>query len=192
MQRTEIREVEEPFGEGQTGSSAMPHKKNPELSERVCGLARLIRGYSITAMENVALWHERDISHSSAERLILPDSSMALDYILSLFTEVISGLRIHTDRMMANIEITNGLIFSQRVLLALIEAGLQRERAYEIIQNCSMQSWEDGSDFRQLILSEKDVVNSLDKYIIESIFDYKYYTRHVDASFARLGIEKGY
>jgi adenylosuccinate lyase len=192
LQRTEIREVEEPFGEGQTGSSAMPHKKNPELSERVCGLARLIRGYSITAMENVALWHERDISHSSAERLILPDSSMALDYILSLFTEVISGLRIHTDRMMANIEITNGLIFSQRVLLALIEAGLQRERAYEIIQNCSMQSWEDGSDFRQLILSEKDVVNSLDKYIIESIFDYKYYTRHVDASFARLGIEKGY
>jgi len=189
LQRTEVREVEEPFGEGQTGSSAMPHKKNPELSERVCGLARLIRGHSVTAMENVALWHERDISHSSAERLILPDSCMALDYILDLFTGVMSGLRVHPDRMMKNVELTNGLVFSQRVLLALIESGLRRERAYEIIQNCAMESWDNGSDFRKLIFDENDVMESLDKSVRDSIFDYNYYTKHVDETFARLGIE---
>ncbi|MBF8267422.1 MAG: adenylosuccinate lyase, partial [Dehalococcoidia bacterium] len=144
LQRTEVREVEEPFGEGQTGSSAMPHKKNPELSERVCGLARLIRGYAVTAMENVALWHERDISHSSAERLILPDSCAALDYILDLFTGVMAGLKVYPKRMMANIEMTRGLVFSQRVLLALVERGLSRERAYQIVQRCAMRSWEDG------------------------------------------------
>lgn len=189
LQRTEVREVEEPFGEGQTGSSAMPHKKNPELSERVCGLARLIRGYSLTAMENVALWHERDISHSSAERLILPDSCMALDYILDLFTGVMSGLRVHPDRMLKNVELTNGLVFSQRVLLRLIESGLRRERAYEIIQKCAMESWDNGSDFRELIFSETDVLESLDKSVIASIFDYNYYTKHVDETFTRLGIE---
>ena len=189
LQRTEVREVEEPFGEGQTGSSAMPHKKNPELSERVCGLARLIRGYSLTAMENVALWHERDISHSSAERLILPDSCMALDYILDLFTGVMSGLTVHTDRMLKNVELTNGLVFSQRVLLRLIESGLRRERAYEIIQKCAMESWDNGSDFRELIFSETDVLESLDKSVIASIFDYNYYTKHVDETFTRLGIE---
>ena len=128
LQRTEVREAEEPFGEGQTGSSAMPHKRNPELSERVCGLARLIRGHAVTALENVALWHERDISHSSAERLILPDSCMALDYIMSIFTGVINGLRVYPDRMKQNIEMTRGLVFSQRVMLALVESGLSRER----------------------------------------------------------------
>ena len=143
LQKTEVREAEEPFGEGQTGSSAMPHKRNPELSERVCGLARLIRGHAVTALENVALWHERDISHSSAERLILPDSCMALDYIMDIFTGVINGLRVYPDRMKQNIEMTRGLVFSQRVMLALVESGLSREKAYEITQRCAMRSWEE-------------------------------------------------
>jgi adenylosuccinate lyase len=189
LQRTEVGEVYEPFGEGQTGSSAMPHKKNPELSERVCGLARLIRGHSVTAMENVALWHERDISHSSAERLILPDSSMALDYILDIFTGVIAGLKVYPKRMMANIELTRGLVFSQRVLLALVEKGLSRERAYEIVQRCAMRSWEEALDFRQLLQEEPDVMECLPGEALNSLFDYKYYTRHADHSFKRLGLK---
>ena len=189
LQRTEVREVEEPFGEGQTGSSAMPHKKNPELSERVCGLARLIRGYAVTAMENVALWHERDISHSSAERLILPDSCAALDYILDLFTGVMAGLKVYPKRMMANIEMTRGLVFSQRVLLALVERGLSRERAYQIVQRCAMRSWEDGADFCQLLREEPEVAERLPGEALESLFDYGYYMRYVDHSFKRLGLE---
>ncbi|MBI2855530.1 MAG: adenylosuccinate lyase [Chloroflexi bacterium] len=189
LQRTEVREVEEPFGEGQTGSSAMPHKKNPELSERVCGLARLIRGHAVTAMENVALWHERDISHSSAERLILPDSCAALDYILDLFTGVMAGLKVFPKRMMANIEMTRGLVFSQRVLLALVERGLSRERAYQIVQGCAMRSWENGADFRQLLREEPEVAERLPGEALDSLFDYGYYTRYVDESFKRLGLE---
>jgi adenylosuccinate lyase len=188
LQRTEVREVEEPFGEGQTGSSAMPHKKNPELSERVCGLARLIRGHSVTALENVALWHERDISHSSAERIILPDSCMALDYILDLFTGVIEGLRVYPERMRQNIEMTKGLVFSQRVLLALLEHGLSRERSYEIVQRCAMRSWEDAADFRQLLREEPEVTERLPGEALESIFDYNYYMRYVEDSFKRLGL----
>ena len=134
LQRTEIRELEEPFSEGQTGSSSMPHKRNPELAERICGLARLIRGNANTALENVALWGERDISHSSAERIIIPDSCLALDYILSIFSRIIEGLRIFPERMLENIESSRGLIFSQRVLLALVEKGLAREEAYKIVQ----------------------------------------------------------
>ena len=129
-----MREVEEPFHAGQTGSSAMPHKRNPELSERICGLARLIRGHSVTALENVALWHERDISHSSAERIILPDATMALDYILDIATYVIGGMRVYPETMFANVEKTKGLVFSQRVMLALIDKGLSREEAYNITQ----------------------------------------------------------
>jgi len=189
LQRTEVREVEEPFGQGQTGSSAMPHKKNPELSERVCGLARLIRGHSVTALENVALWHERDISHSSAERLILPDSCMALDYIMDLFTGVMEGLRVHTDRMWQNIEMTKGLVFSQRVLIALLENGLSRERAYEIVQRCAMRSWEEAADFRQLLREEPEIAERLPGEALESIFDYNYYMRYVEDSFMRLGLE---
>ena len=166
----------------------MPHKKNPELSERVCGLARLIRGHSVTALENVALWHERDISHSSAERLILPDSCMALDYILHIFTGVISGLRIYPDRMLQNIEMTNGLVFSQKVLIALLGSGLSRERSYEIVQNCAMKSWDDGSDFRQLLREEPDVRSHINEAALESIFDYKDYMRYLDNSFDRLGL----
>ena len=153
LQRTEVREVEEPFGEGQTGSSAMPHKRNPELTERVCGLSRLIRGYSLTSMENVALWHERDISHSSAERLILPDSCLALDYILDLFRYVADGMRVYPQRMWHNLESTRGLVFSQRVLLALVEKGLSRDTAYQIVKDNSMRCWEEELDFRELIKS---------------------------------------
>ncbi len=190
LQKTEVREAEEPFGEGQTGSSAMPHKRNPELSERVCGLARLIRGHAVTALENVALWHERDISHSSAERLILPDSCMALDYILDIFTGVMRGLRVYPDRMKQNIEMTRGLVFSQRVMLALVESGLSRERAYEITQRCAMRSWEESLDFRQLLRDEPDVTERLPGESLESIFDYNYYMRFVETSFMRLNIEE--
>lgn len=189
LQRTEVREVEEPFGQGQTGSSAMPHKKNPELSERVCGLARLIRGHSVTALENVALWHERDISHSSAERIILPDSCMALDYILDLFTGVMEGLRVYTEKMWHNIELTKGLVFSQRVLIALLESGLSRERSYEIVQGCAMQSWEESADFRQLLREDTEVTERLPGEALESIFDYNFYMRYVEDSFMRLGLE---
>ena len=191
LQKTEVREAEEPFGEGQTGSSAMPHKRNPELSERVCGLARLIRGHAVTALENVALWHERDISHSSAERLILPDSCMALDYIMSIFTGVINGLRVYPDRMKQNIEMTRGLVFSQRVMLALVESGLSRERAYEITQRCAMRSWEESLDFRQLLRDESDVTDHLPGDELEAIFDYNYYMRFVENSYMRLKIEEG-
>jgi len=190
LQRTEVREVEEPFGEGQTGSSAMPHKKNPELSERVCGLARLIRGYALTSMENVALWHERDISHSSAERIILPDSTLALDYILDIFSGVIEGLRVYPDRMMANIEMSKGLVFSQRVLLALIEKGLSREKSYAIVQAWALECWQGDSDFRDLLRGDPEVTNVLSTPELESIFDYNYYTRYVDYKFQRAGLEK--
>lgn len=188
LQRTEVREAEEPFGEGQTGSSAMPHKRNPELSERVCGLARVVRGHAVTALENVALWHERDISHSSAERLILPDSCMALDYILDLFTGVIRGLRVYPDRMWANLEATRGLLFSQRVLLALIEGGMSRERAYGVIQDQSLRSWDTGDDFRDLLRGDAAVAEVVTPAELEGLFDYGYHLRHVDAIFERLGL----
>ena len=188
LQRTEVREVQEPFGEGQTGSSAMPHKRNPELSERVCGLARLIRGYAVTALENVALWHERDISHSSAERIILPDSCMAVDYILNLFTQIMVGLRVFPERMRENLESTRGIVFSQRVLLALIEKGLSREQAYEIVQECAMRSWDDGADFRQLLREQPEVTERLPGVELEELFDYGYYTRYVDETFKRAGV----
>ena len=188
LQRTEVREVEEPFGKGQTGSSAMPHKRNPELTERVCGLARLIRGHSVTALENVALWHERDISHSSAERIILPDSCLALDYILGLFTQVMEGLRVYSDRMWENIESTRGLVFSQRVLLALIEQGLSREKAYELVQRNAMLSWEDGSDFRDLLKGDDELTAVLPSASLSDLFDYGYYLRHVEQTFNRVGL----
>jgi adenylosuccinate lyase len=135
LQKTEVHEVEEPFSAGQTGSSAMPHKRNPELGERVSGLARLIRGHSVTALENVVLWHERDISHSSNERIILPDSCLALDYILNLFNSIVSGMQVFPARMKKNLELAKGLVFSQRVMLALIDKGLSRQKAYEWTEN---------------------------------------------------------
>ncbi len=189
LQRTEVLEAEEPFHEGQTGSSAMPHKRNPELSERICGLARLIRGYALTSVENVALWHERDISHSSAERLVFPDACMALDYIVDLFTGVTRGLRVYPDTMRSNLERTKGLVFSQRVLIALIErAGMARSEAYEIVQSAAMDSWREGADFRELLRGDERVGGALPRVELDALFDYEYYTRHVDESFARLGL----
>ena len=188
LQRTEVREVEEPFGEGQTGSSAMPHKRNPELTERVCGLSRLIRGYSLTSMENVALWHERDISHSSAERLILPDSCLTLDYILDLFRYVADGMRVYPQRMWHNLESTRGLVFSQRVLLALVEKGLSRDTAYQIVKDNSMRCWEEELDFRQLIKSSPEVSEHISSEELEGLFDYAYYLRYTDESFERAGL----
>ena len=188
MQRTEVREVEEPFSEGQTGSSSMPHKRNPELTERVCGLARLIRGHSLASMENVALWGERDISHSSAERIILPDSCLALDYMLSIFNHVMSGIRIYRDRMLENIELTHGLVFSQRVMLELVEKGISRENAYEIVQSNASLVWEQQKDFRDLISNDARVKASFSKDELLEIFNYNYYIRYIDEVFDRLKI----
>ena len=188
LQRTELHELEEPFGHGQTGSSSMPHKRNPELSERICGLARLIRGNSVTALENVALWGERDISHSSAERIILPDSCLALDYILSIFSGIIEGLRVFPDQMMENIESSRGLIFSQRVLLSLVDKGIAREEAYKIVQSNASRTWEEKTDFRDLLKSDPVARKHLSSSDFDELFDYGYYTRYVDETFARLGL----
>ena len=188
LQRTELHELEEPFGHGQTGSSSMPHKRNPELAERICGLARLIRGNSVTALENVALWGERDISHSSAERIILPDSCLALDYILSIFSGIIEGLRVFPDRMMENIESSRGLIFSQRVLLSLVDKGIAREEAYKIVQSNASRTWEEKTDFRDLLKSDPVARKHLSSSDFDELFDYGYYTRYVDETFARLGL----
>ena len=186
LQRTEILEVEEPFKDGQTGSSAMPHKRNPELCERICGLARLIRGHALTSMENIALWHERDISHSSAERIILPDSCLALDYILSILTDVIKGLQVYPENMRRNLEITQGLIFSQRVLTALIEKGLSRQEAYEIVQRNAMKAWKERADFLDLLQADPGVMLSKDE--LAGIFDYSFCLNNIDAVFQRLGL----
>ena len=189
MQRTEVHEVEEPFGAGQTGSSSMPHKRNPELTERICGLARTIRGNAVPALENVALWGERDISHSSSERIILPDTCLMLDYILSIFTHVVSGWRVDTDRMWQNLESSRGLIFSQRVLLTLVEGkGLSREAAYEIVQRNAMRAWDDAQDFRQLLKSDAEAVQHLSAVEMDDLFDYGYYTRYIDDNFKRIGL----
>jgi adenylosuccinate lyase len=188
LQRTEIREVAEPFPEGQPGSSSMPHKRNPELSERVCGLSRLIRGHAVTALENVALWGERDISHSSAERVILPDASMALDYILNIFTQVMRGLRVYPDRMRQNLESTRGVLFSQRVLLALVEKGVSREEAYGVVHRRSMESEEHTKDFRDLLRSDAAIADRLSPTELEGLFDYQYYLRYVDEIFERVGL----
>ena len=189
MQRTEIHEVEEPFGTGQTGSSSMPHKRNPELTERICGLARTIRGNAVPALENVALWGERDISHSSSERIILPDTCLMLDYILSIFTHVVSGWRVDTDRMWQNLESSRGLIFSQRALLALVEdKGLSREAAYDIVQRNAMRAWDDAQDFRQLLKSDAEATAYLTVAEMDELFDYGYYTRYIDDNFERIGL----
>jgi adenylosuccinate lyase len=188
LQRTETREVEEPFEAGQTGSSAMPHKRNPELCERICGLARLVRGYAVTAMENIALWHERDISHSSTERIILPDACLTLDYSLALFTSVMKGLLVYPERMVQNIESTRGLIFSQRVMLALIDRGLSRQKAYDLVQRHAMKSWEKNKDFLKLLKSDREVTASLPPGELEKLFDCQYYLRHIDDVFRRLGL----
>ena len=188
LQRTEVLEMEEPFSAGQTGSSAMPHKRNPELCERICGLARLTRGYALTSMENIALWHERDISHSSNERIILPDSCLALDYSLAIFTSVVKGLQIYPQRMKKNIGLTKGLIFSQRVMLALIDKGLSRQKAYELVQRSAMKAWKGNKNFLPLLKADPGVTDVLPLEELEPLFDYKYYLQHVNEIFERLGL----
>ncbi len=188
LQRTEVLEAEEPFAVGQTGSSAMPHKRNPELCERTCGIARLIRGYALTSMENIALWHERDISHSSTERITLPDSCLALDYILGLFTSVMKGLQVHTDNMKRNLELTQGLVFSQRVLLALIDKGLTRQDAYAIVQRNAMKSWKEKTAFLSLLKADSDVSSHLSQEELNGIFDYDYFVRNIEGVFRKLGL----
>jgi adenylosuccinate lyase len=188
LQRTEILEVEEPFQAGQTGSSAMPHKRNPELCERICGLARLVRGYALTSMENIALWHERDISHSSTERIILPDACLVMDYILSLFTSIMKGLKVYPENMRRNLELTQGLISSQRVLLALISKGVSREEAYKLVQDNAMKVWQERKSFLSLLKADAQVTAHLSKSELESLFDYNYYLKHVDSIFEKLGL----
>jgi len=188
LQRTEVLEAEEPFAAGQTGSSAMPHKRNPELCERVCGLARLIRGHALTSLENIALWHERDISHSSNERVILPDSCLVLDYVLSIFTSVMKGLLVYPENMRRNLELTQGLVFSQRVLIALIDKGLSRQTAYELVQRNAMKAWKQRTSFLELLKADSDVKASLSNKELESLFDYNYFMRHADSVFHRLGL----
>ena len=174
LQRTEVLEVEEPFAQGQKGSSAMPHKKNPILNERISGLARILRGYALTALENVALWHERDISHSSAERVIIPDSTILLDYMLAKFTYIIENLVVHEENMRQNLDRTHGLIFSQRVLLALVNKGVLREEAYAWVQRNALKAWEENTSFQTLILNDPDINRYLSSEEISRLFDYNY------------------
>ena len=188
LQRTEVLEAEEPFAAGQTGSSAMPHKRNPELCERICGLARLVRGYALTSMENIALWHERDISHSSTERIIFPDACLVLDYILSIFTSIMKGLQVYPENMRRNLELTQGLVFSQRVLISLIDKGLSRQKAYELVQRNAMKAWRQKASFLDLLMADTEVMAHLSEKELKSLFDYNYFTKHVDKVFQRLGL----
>ena len=188
LQKTEVREVEEPFTTGQTGSSAMPHKRNPELCERICGLARLVRGHALTSMENIALWHERDISHSSTERIILPDACIIVDYTLSLFTSIMAALQVYPQRMRKNLELTKGLVFSQRVMLALIDKGLSRQEAYKLVQRIAMKAWKVNRNFLSLLKSDDEITAILPPSQLEPLFNYQYYLRYVDEIFRRLGL----
>jgi len=189
LQRTDILEVEEYFKKGQKGSSAMPHKRNPITGERISGLARLLRGNALVAMENVPLWNERDISHSSVERVIIPDSTITLDYMLVKLTGIVANLLVYPENMLRNVERTHGLIFSQRVLLALVEEkGLSRERAYELVQRNAMQSWRTGENFRDLLLKDSEVTTLLSEKEIDDLFDYNYHLKHVDEIYQRFGL----
>jgi adenylosuccinate lyase len=188
LQRTDIGEVAEPFTEGQQGSSAMPHKRNPELAERVTGLSRLIRGYAIPALEDVALWHERDISHSSVERVIFQDAFLALDYILQLFTGVMDRLDVYPDRMKANLESTHGMVYSGRVLTSLIEKGMKRQDAYEMVQHDAKRVWADRVEFYDLLVSDPEVRKYLSEDELSDLFDYRWHLRNIDVGFKRLGL----
>lgn len=188
LQRTEVLEAEEPFAEGQKGSSAMPHKKNPVTCEQISGLSRLLRAHAVAALENVPLWHERDISHSSVERIILPDSTILLDYLLTKMREVLEGLRVHPGQMERNLQRTRGLIFSQRVLLALTEKGLSREAAHDLVQRNALRAWEQEEDFQALLLEDPEVTRHLTAAEVVACFDLKPYLEHVETIFTRLGL----
>jgi adenylosuccinate lyase len=185
LQRTEVREVEEPFAAGQKGSSAMPHKRNPILSERLCGLARVLRGYAQTGFENVALWHERDISHSGAERVVLPDATILLDYIQHTATRIVEEMRVDAERMRANLELTHGALFSQRALTALVESGMSRDDAYRVVQRAAQRAFDEGRQFRELIAAEAPDLD------LDAVFDYGAYLRHVPEAFERLEALRG-
>jgi len=190
LQRTETREVEEPFYSGQKGSSAMPHKRNPVTCEKVCGLARLLRGYATTALENVALWHERDISHSSVERVILSDSTITLDHMLQEMVRVVGELKVYPEKLEQNLGMTGGLIYSQRVLLELVESGLSREAAYDLVQKCAMTSWDSGVAFKEILAGEKTVLEKLGESKLNNCFDPAHYLKRVDYIYKRLGLEE--
>ncbi|MBA2284344.1 MAG: adenylosuccinate lyase [Ktedonobacteraceae bacterium] len=195
LQRTELSEVFEPFGTGQQGSSAMPHKRNPELCERICGLARVLRGFALTAMENVALWHERDISHSSAERIIIPDACVLLHYMLHIFNNVMSGLQVDAERMLTNLNMAGGLVFSQRVLLALVEKGVGRQEAYKMVQRNAQKVWAmaskgpiQGPAFLDVLSRDQEVRHYLSRAELAELTNTDYYVRYIDTAFARLGL----
>jgi len=182
LARTEVSEVQEPFGRGQKGSSAMPHKRNPVVAERICGLARIVRAAALVGFENIPLWHERDISHSSAERVVLPDAFLAIDYMLDRFAWLVEGLVVDAERMRSNLEASHGLVFSQRVLTALVAGGLARDEAYRLVQRHAMRAWEEGLDFRELVESDTEIAPRLDP----SVFDLGDAVKHVDVLFERL------
>jgi len=195
LQRTEVGEAFEPFGSGQQGSSAMPHKRNPELCERICGLARVLRGFAVTSMENVALWHERDISHSSAERIIIPDACTLLHYMLHLFNQVMDGLQVDEERMRTNLNMTGGLIFSQRILLALIDKGVGRQEAYKMVQRNAKKVWGmssrgavEGQALIEFLNNDEEVMQYLSPNELAELTDTDYYVRYIDTAFARLGL----
>lgn len=188
LQKSETREVEEFFAKGQKGSSAMPHKRNPIGSENMTGLARLIRGYMLTAYENVSLWHERDISHSSAERVILPDATIALNYMLNRFGNIVKNLTVFPENMKRNMDSTLGLIYSQRVLLALIDKGMAREAAYDTVQPCAMEAWENQKHFRKIVEANETITSQLTKEELDDCFDYNHHLQQVDMIFNRLGL----
>jgi adenylosuccinate lyase len=183
LARTEVLEVQEPFGRGQKGSSSMPHKRNPVVAERICGLARVVRSHALVGLENVALWHERDISHSSAERVVIPDAFLALDYMLDRFGWLVEGLVVRPERMRRNLESSHNLFFSQRVLNALVKSGLPRDEAYRLVQRDSLRAWDEELDFRELVRADEEISGRID---LEAVFDLDAYTRHVDTVFARL------
>ncbi len=195
LQRTEVREVEEGFSPGQKGSSAMPHKKNPITAEQICGLSRVLRGNLLVALENIPLWHERDISHSSAERIILPDSCILADYLLNTFARLLENLVVYPEAMKKNLERSRGLVFSERVLLALVEKGLTREEAYALVQRCALKTWDDEEvTFQEVLEGDPEIRAHLSREELTRLFDYHHYLRHVDAIFKRAGIweEEGY
>jgi adenylosuccinate lyase len=190
LQRSEVREAEEPFPEGNQGSSAMPHKRNPHASERITGLARLVRGYAMTALENIALWHERDISHSSTERVIFPDACIVVDFMLADLTELISGLVVYPERMLANLNASGGVVFSQRVMLALVDAGMDRQSAYKLVQGYAHASWDGDLPFREAIDADPTVRSMLSSDQIDALFDPAEQLLFVDETFARAGLNR--
>ncbi len=189
LQRTEVREAEEFFARGQKGSSAMPHKRNPITCERLCGLARVLRGNALAAMENVALWHERDISHSSVERVILPDSTTLLDYMLVKLTDIIDRLLVYPERMKINLESSKGLFYSQAVLLALTNKGLTREQGYALVQRNAMKTWSNGKDFKAFLLADPEVMTHLTSRELDKLFDLSRHFKHIDTIYKRVGLK---